>query len=79
VVDSGGRPLRGVRVTATLEGLETSVVTAVTDRAGNARLRSASLPARTRGSLTFRVREATLTGYTYLPALDKVKSSTVRR
>jgi hypothetical protein len=79
VVDSGGRPLPGVRVTATLEGLETSVVTAVTDRAGNATLRSASLSTRTRGTLTFRVREATLTGYTYLPTLDKVKSSTVRR
>jgi len=79
VVDSGGRPLPGVTVRASLTGLERSVVTAVTDRAGNAVLRSANLLSRERGTVTFAVRDMTFPGYTYLPALNKLSTSTVRR
>jgi len=79
VVDSGGRPLPGVAVTATLVGLENSVVTAVTDRAGIAALRSGPIATSARGPVVFTVRDATLTGFAYLPVLNKVSSSTVRR
>ena len=79
VVDSGGRPLPGVTLTASVQGLDTATVTVVSDRQGNATLRSASLPASLRGTVTFAVRNVTLPGYTYLPALNKVSSSTVRR
>jgi len=79
VVDSGGRPLPGVAVTATVQGLDTATVTVVSDRQGNAILRSAAIPATLRGSVTFTVRNVTLPGYTYLPALNKVGASTVRR
>lgn len=79
VVDSAGRPLPGVSVTATLAGLDQSVVTVVTDRAGVASLRSASIPSAARGSVTFTVRDATLNGFTYLPTLNRVTSSSVRR
>jgi hypothetical protein len=68
-----------VTVRASLTGLERSVVTAVTDRAGNAVLRSANLLSRERGTVTFAVRDVTFPGYTYLPALNKLSTSTVRR
>jgi hypothetical protein len=79
VVDSGGRPLPGVTLTASVQGLDTATVTVVSDRLGNATLRSAALPASVRGTVTFVVRNVTLPGYTYLPALNKVGTSTVRR
>lgn len=79
VVDSAGRPLPGVTLTASVQGLDSATVTVVTDRMGNATLRSAALPTTLRGTVTFTVRNVTLPGYTYLPALNKVNVSTVRR
>lgn len=79
ILDSGGRPLPGVTVVATTSGLAEQVVTAVTDRAGNALLRTDAIPSSSRGAVTFTVRGATLTGYAYLPAQNKVTSVTLRR
>lgn len=79
IVDSAGRPLPGVTVTATVSGLDNATVTAVSDRAGNAVLSTAEIPARARGTATFTVRAATLTPYEYLPARNKVSTAALRR
>ena len=79
VVDSAGRPLPGVTVTATVSGLEDGVVTAVTDRAGNATVSTSAILARARGTATFTVRSATLTPYEYQPSRNKASGATLRR
>lgn len=79
VVDSAGRPLPGVTVTASVQGMDTAVLTVTTDRSGNAVFRSAAVPATVRGSFTFTVRNATIAGYTYLPAQNRLSSASLRR
>lgn len=79
VVDSAGRPLPGVAVTASVQGMDTAALTVVTDRAGNAVFRSAAVPVSQRGSFAFTVRNATLAGYTYLPAQNRLSSASLRR
>ncbi len=74
VADSAGRPLPGVTVTASVSGLRDAYVSAVSDRAGNATLSTAEIPAASRGSVSFTVRSATLAPYEYLgPSRDKVR------
>lgn len=79
VVDSGGRPLPGVTVTATVSGLADTTVSAVSDRAGYAVLSTEPLSSRARGTALFTVRSATLAPYEYLPARNKVSTATLRR
>jgi chitodextrinase len=79
VVDSGGRPMPGVTVTVSVQGLDTAALTVTSDRQGNAVFRSAALPVGARGPVTFTVREVILEGYTYLPALNRLGSATLRR
>ena len=79
ILDSGGRPLPGVTVTATTSGLVEQALTAVTDRSGNAVLRTTDIPSSSRGSVVFAVRGAVLPGYAYLPSLNKVSGATLRR
>ncbi len=79
VVDSAGRPLPGVLITATVSGLEDGTLTAVTDRAGNATVSTSAILARARGTATFTVRSATLTPYEYQPSRNKASSATLRR
>ncbi len=79
LVDSGGRPLPGVAVTASLAGLESSFRTAVTDRAGFAAIESGDLPASAKGSVSFALRAAALPQHAYLPARSRVTSATLRR
>ena len=79
VVDSAGRPLPGVRVTATVSGLVEDTVSALTDRAGNATVSTSVIPSRSRGTATFTVRSATLTPYEYQPSRNKASSATLRR
>jgi PKD repeat protein len=79
VVDSGGRPLPGVTVTATVSGLANATVTAVSDRAGYAVLSTGPLSSRARGTALFTVRSATLAPYEYLPSRNKVSTATLRR
>jgi len=79
VLDAGGRPLPGALVTAELSGLEQGVVTALADRSGAAVLRTSALPAATRGTVTFAVRDVSLAGHAYLPALNRVGEAVLRR
>ena len=79
IVDSGGRPLPGVTVTASMSGLSTGFQTAQTDRAGFATFFSDDLPSAERGSVTFRVHAATLPGHAYLPARNRISTATLRR
>lgn len=79
MLDSAGRPMPGVTLTVTLEGLDTATLTGVTDRTGSVTFSSRSSPATTKGAYTFTVRGATLPGYAYLPAANKVSAATLRR
>lgn len=79
ILDAGGRPLPGVLVTAELAGLEQGVATALTDRSGTAVFRTAALPATSRGTVGFVIRDADLAGHAYLPALNRVGSASLRR
>ena len=77
--DPASAPLPGVAVTASVQGMDTAALTVVTDRAGNAVFRSAAVPVSQRGSFAFTVRNATLAGYTYLPAQNRLSSASLRR
>lgn len=83
IVDSAGRPLPGVTVRASLAmapmNADLQVLTAVTDRAGNATFVSPDLNTADRPVLTFTVRSATLTPYAYLPARNKITTAVIRR
>jgi hypothetical protein len=79
VVDSAGRPLPGVTVTASLTGLTSAFRSAVTDRAGYAVIQSDDLPSSAKGSVTFTVRAAVREGYAYLPARNRVTTAILRR
>lgn len=79
IVDSAGRPLPGVTVTASLTGLENGFRTATTDRAGYAHVESGDLSAAAKGSVTFTVRSATLPRHAFLPSRSRTLSTTVRR
>lgn len=79
VLDTAGRPMPGVTLAVTLEGLERVTRTAVTDRMGYAVVSSETYPSSTRGQITFTVRSVALPGYAYLPALDRVGPSLLRR
>ena len=71
IIDSAGRPMPGVSVSATTSGLDAEVLTTVTDRAGYAVLRTAALDSTAHGKVTFTLRGATLAGYVYMPTLDR--------
>ena len=79
VVDSAGRPLPGVVVTASLTGLASGFRSAVSDRAGYVTIQSEDLGASERGTVTFRVLSATLTGHNYLPSRNRANSAILRR
>ena len=79
ILDSAGRPLPGVTVVATVDGITTQTLTAVTDRLGNVTFLSSQVAASTKGNFNFTVRGATLPGYAYLPSANKVTSTTLRR
>lgn len=83
VVDSAGRPLPGVTVRASLAvspmDADVQLLTAVTDRAGFATFVSPDYRPTDRPVLTFTVRSATLTPFTYLPASNKITTAVIRR
>lgn len=79
ILDSSGRPLPGVAVTASLSGLSSERFTVVTDRAGNATFLSRPLSTSIRGTSTFTVHGALLPTYAYMPAANKLNTLTIKR
>lgn len=79
IVDSAGRPMPGVTVTASLAGLDSGFRSAVTDRAGFALVDSGDLATSDKGVVTFVVRSVTLPQHAYLPSRSRVTTVTLRR
>jgi PKD repeat protein len=79
ILDSSGRPLPGVTVTASLSGLSTERFTVVTDRAGNATFLSRPLSTSLRGTTTLTVHGAVLPTFAYIPSANKLTTLTLRR
>lgn len=79
IVDSAGRPMPGVTVTASLTGLDTAFRSAVTDRAGFALIDSGDLASSDKGVVTFVVRSVTLPQHAYLPSRSRLTTVTLRR
>lgn len=79
IVDSAGRPMPGVTVTASLTGLDTAFRSAVTDRAGFALIDSGDLATSDKGVVTFVVRSVTLPQHAYLPSRSRLTTVTLRR
>jgi PKD repeat protein len=79
VTDAAGSRLSNATVTGSFSGLVNGRVSGRTGRKGDVRFSTPSLPANTRGSLTFTVESITLGGYTYDATRNSADSATISR
>lgn len=79
IYDNSGRPMPNAMVNVNITGLATGTRSVLTDKSGKATFNTPAIAISAKGKVTFSVTSATLAGYYYYPANNKVTSVSVSR